>query len=180
MNTRHWEILTGQSFTHQYSPPVSPLSWSSHRRDSTTKLGITATLGKYSHVNSAGSKSVIKVLAQTMLFCHQLVFWPVNSSIIHLVRNYIQFSCMSESQNVLCFFHVEAKGKKGSGLQSSLKPNANNCWMRKQTKGYQQLLPSFRREAVKRHQQKEPIPWKKSNIFFLPVNISCNNSSDLS
>lgn len=68
---------------------------------------------------------------------------------------------MLESQNVLCFFHVEAKGKKGGRLQSSLKPNANNCWMRKQTKGYQQLLPSFRREAVKRHQQKRANSMKK-------------------
>lgn len=74
---------------------------------------------------------------------------------------------MSELQNLLHFFCV--KEKKGSGLQSSLKLNANNCWMRKQqtkghqqllprkqpTKGYQQFLPSFRRQTGKRLQEKK-------------------------
>lgn len=161
---------------------MSPPSWSSHCRDSTAKLSATAVLGKYSHINSAGSKSAIKVLVQATLFCHQLIFWPMNSSIIHLVRNYIQFSCMSESQNViLCFFHVKVKGKKRGGLQSSLKSNANNCWMRKQQKVINNFYLVSEGEQEKDFNKKEPNSMgKKSNHFFLPVNISCNNSSDWS
>lgn len=56
---------------------------------------------------------------------------------------------------------------KHGGFQSSLKPNANNCWMRKQqTKGYQQPLSSFIRQTGKDFNKKEPNSRRKKFIIF--------------
>lgn len=90
---------------------------------------------------------------------------------------------MSESQNLLCFFHIKLKEKIGDGLQRSLNLNTNNRWMRKQqTKSYQPLLANFREQKRRTsfNKKKSKIPKEKSKHFFPQVNIAYNNSSGLS
>jgi len=89
---------------------------------------------------------------------------------------------MSESQNLLWFFHNKPREKIGDGLQSCLRLNTNNCWMSKQqTKSYQQLLANFRgqkgRNSLKKKKEQNH---KRKKCFFPPVNIAYNNSSGLS